>query len=258
MTEAVTQEMVAEHVALVTLNRPEVLNAVNGDLAIGLEAAVLRTEQDPNVWAVVLTGAGDRGFCPGADLKALGRGEGRSFRTRAGGFAGFVYQPRSKPWIAAINGAAVAGGLEIALTCELVVAAEHARLGLPEVKRALVAGAGGLFRLSRSVPRAVALEMILTGGEISADRALQYGLVNRVVPIERLIPEAVSLAQAICDNAPISVRESLKVARLSFDLDEAGLKEASKFASKANAATEDFREGPRAFVEKRAPRWLGR
>lgn len=100
--------------------------------------------------------------------------------------------------------------------------------------------------------------MILTGGDISSDRALQYGLVNRVVPLERLIPGAVSLAQAICDNAPVSVRESLKVARLAFDLDEAGLKEASKLASKANAATEDFKEGPRAFVEKRAPRWLGR
>lgn len=250
--------MVAEHVALVTLNRPEVLNAVNAELAEGLERAVIETEQDPNVWAVVLTGAGTKGFCPGADLKALARGEARGFRTRGGGFAGFVYQQRTKPWIAAINGAAVAGGLEIALSCELVIAAEHARFGLPEVKRALIAGAGGLFRLSRAVPRAFALEMILTGSDVGAEMARSIGLVNRVVSSDRLLPEAIHMAEAICRNAPVSVRESLKVARLAFDLDEAGLKEASKMASKQNATTEDFKEGPRAFVEKRAPRWTGR
>lgn len=258
MTNAVTQEMVADHIALVTLNRPEVLNAVNADLATGLEQAVLATEQDPDVWAVILTGAGNRAFCPGADLKAVARGEARGFRTKGGHFAGFVYQPRTKPWIAAINGAAVAGGLEIALACELVVAAEHARFGLPEVKRALVAGAGGLFRIARSMPRAVALEMILTGDDISAELALRHGLINRVVPTDLLIGESIALAQAICGNAPISVRESLKVARLAFDLDEAGLKEASKLASRQNALSEDFKEGPRAFVEKRAPRWVGR
>jgi enoyl-CoA hydratase/carnithine racemase len=255
--DAVQTKQVADHVTLVTINRPEARNAVNGDVARGLEQAVLDTEKDPNVWVVILTGAGDKAFCAGADLKAVSAGTG-GLGTANGGFAGFVHQPRTKPWIAAVNGFALAGGSEIALACDLVVAIEEAAFGLPEVKRGLVAAAGGLYRLPRALPKAIALELIVTGAHFDAKRAYQHGLVNRLVARDQLMPEALKLAQAICENAPIAVRESLSVARQALDLDDAALRDLSAAASRKVAATEDYKEGPRAFIEKRAPRWVGR
>ncbi|MEZ5764500.1 MAG: enoyl-CoA hydratase-related protein [Xanthobacteraceae bacterium] len=255
--DAVQTRQVADHVTLVTINRPEARNAVNGDVARGLEQAVLDTEKDPNVWVVILTGAGDKAFCAGADLKAVSAGTG-GLGTANGGFAGFVHQPRTKPWIAAVNGFALAGGSEIALACDLVVAIEEAAFGLPEVKRGLVAAAGGLYRLPRALPKAIALELIVTGAHFDAKRAYQHGLVNRLVARDQLMPEALKLAQAICENAPIAVRESLSVARQALDLDDAALRDLSAAASRKVAATEDYKEGPRAFIEKRAPRWVGR
>ena len=255
--DAVQTRQVADHVTLVTINRPEARNAVNGDVARGLEQAVLDTEKDPNVWVVILTGAGDKAFCAGADLKAVSAGTG-GLGTANGGFAGFVHQPRTKPWIAAVNGFALAGGSEIALACDLVVAIEEAAFGLPEVKRGLVAAAGGLYRLPRALPKAIALELIVTGAHFDAKRAYEHGLVNRLVARDQLMPEALKLAQAICENAPIAVRESLSVARQALDLDDAALRDLSAAASRKVAATEDYKEGPRAFIEKRAPRWVGR
>jgi enoyl-CoA hydratase/carnithine racemase len=256
--DAVQTKQVADHVTLVTINRPEARNAVNGDVARGLEQAVLESEKDPNVWVVILTGAGDKAFCAGADLKAVSAGTGGGLSTPNGGFAGFVHQPRTKPWIAAVNGFALAGGSEIALACDLVVAIEEAAFGLPEVKRGLVAAAGGLYRLPRALPKAIALELIVTGAHFDARRAYQHGLVNRLVARDQLMPEALKLAQAICENAPIAVRESLSVARKALDLDDAALRDLSAAASRKVAATEDYKEGPRAFIEKRAPRWVGR
>jgi enoyl-CoA hydratase/carnithine racemase len=258
MSDAVLTKQVAEHVTLVTINRPDARNAVNGDVAQGLERAVFETEKDPNVWVVILTGAGDKAFCAGADLKAVSQGGSGSLGTKGGGFAGFVHQPRTKPWIAAVNGFALAGGTEIALACDLIVAIEEAAFGLPEVKRGLVAGAGGLYRLPRALPKAIALELIMTGAHFDAKRAFGYGLVNRLVPRDQLLPEALKLAAAICENAPISVRESLAVARRALDLTDAELREVSAVASRKVAATEDYKEGPRAFIEKRAPKWVGR
>ena len=255
--DAVQTRQVADHVTLVTINRPEARNAVNGDVARGLEQAVLDTEKDPNVWVVILTGAGDKAFCAGADLKAVSAGTG-GLGTANGGFAGFVHQPRTKPWIAAVNGFALAGGSEIALACDLVVAIEEAAFGLPEVKRGLVAAAGGLYRLPRALPKAIALELIVTGAHFDAKRAYEHGLVNRLVARDQLMPEALKLAQAICENAPIAVRESLSVARQALDLDDAALRDLSAAASRKVAATEAYKEGPRAFIEKRAPRWVGR
>ncbi|MCC6534550.1 MAG: enoyl-CoA hydratase/isomerase family protein [Burkholderiales bacterium] len=255
--EAVLTEAIGKHVVLVTLNRPDVRNAVNADVSKGLERAVHRTEADPDCWVVILTGAGDKAFCSGADLKALSNEGPRGIRTKFGGFAGFVHQPRTKPWIAAVNGFAVAGGLEIALACDLIIAAESAKFGLPEVKRGLLAGAGGLYRLPRAIPRAIALELIMTGAVFDARQAFDWRLVNRVVAGENLISEALGLASAICANAPVAVRESLSVARRALDLNEIELKEASAAASMRNATTEDFKEGPRAFVEKRQPLWKG-
>lgn len=248
----------APHVALVTLCRPDARNAVNGAVARALDRIVKATESDDQVRAVVLTGAGGQAFCAGADLKEIAQGRLHELSTRDGGFAGFVRAQRSKPWIAAVDGFALAGGCEIALACDMIVAAEHAAFGLPEVTRGLVAAAGGLFRLPRAVPRARALELIATGGRLSAADALAFGFVNRVVPGARTVPEAVALATAIAANAPVAVRESLAVARRAYDLDETALARLSDEAQARVMLTEDFREGPLAFIEKRAPRWQGR
>ena len=255
---AVLIERLPDHVMLVTLNRPQARNAVNGDVATGLQAAVDQSEADADVWVVILTGTGHEAFSAGADLKALSNGQGAALRTERSGFAGFVHAQRSKPWIAAVNGPALAGGCEIALACDLIVAVPQSRFGLPEVKRGLVASAGGLYRLPRALPQAVALEMILTGEPLSAERALQYGMVNRLAEPEHLIDEARALAARITVNAPIAVRESLGVARHALDRTDAELQALSTQAQTRVMASDDFQEGPRAFIEKRAPRWTGR
>lgn len=255
---AVLFEMRADHVALVTINRPAARNAVNGDVARALDAIVAQTEADPDVWAVVITGAGDLAFCAGADLKEVAGGRGNELWTERGGFAGFVFAERSKPWIAAVNGPALAGGSEIVLACDLLVSVPGASFGLPEVKRALTAGAGGLYRLPRALPQRIALEMIVTGDPITAERAHQLGMVNRLAPREQLLDEALALAARITVNAPIAVRESLRVARRALDLSDAELRALSELAMTRVKAAEDFQEGPRAFIEKRAPRWTGR
>ncbi|TCZ65471.1 enoyl-CoA hydratase-related protein [Roseicella aquatilis] len=257
-TDAVLVSLAEPHVALVTINRPEARNAVNGAVAQGLEAAVERIEQDPEIWAAVLTGAGPHAFCAGADLKEVSAGNSKSLATEKGGFGGFVRASRTKLWIAAAQGHALAGGLELLLACDLAVAAETANLGLPEVKRSLVAGAGGVFRLPRALPKAIALQMIATGEPIPATRAAQFGLVNSVVPADQVVPTALDLARRVCANAPVAVRESLAVARRAADLAEEELWAISAKASAFIRTTEDFQEGPRAFVEKRAPRWVGR
>lgn len=257
---AVTVERLPGHVALVTIDRPEARNAVNGDVASGLEAAVDATEADDDIRAVVLTGAGREAFCAGADLKEVSAGRGSALRTERGGFAGFVYRERSKPWIAAVNGKALAGGTELVLACDLVVAVRQAAFGLPEVLRGLIAAAGGLYRLPRAIPPNIALELILTAGQLDAERAHGFGLVNRLVPdVEGLREAALALAAEIARNGPVAVRQSLRVAReANSGLDEAALRALTRDAFERVAASEDFKEGPRAFIEKRAPRWTGR
>lgn len=252
-------ERAGDHLAVVTLTRPEARNAVSPEVAQGLEAAVDATEADADIWVVVLTGTGAEAFCAGADLKAVSAGRGAGLRTERGGFGGFVHRARSKPWIAAVNGAAFAGGCELALACDLIVAAPQARFALPEVKRGLIASAGGLYRLPRALPPVVAREMILTGDPIDAARAHALGMVNALAPTaEALLDTARALAARVTANAPIAVRESLVVARQAFDLDDAALARLSGECQERNMASEDFKEGPRAFIEKRAPRWQNR
>lgn len=243
-------------VEVVRLNRQAARNAIDGPTTKALDAAFDELTGDPEVWAVVLTGTGERAFCAGMDLKAFVAGD-PDIMTSKNGFGGLAQRKFPKPLIAAVNGAALAGGCELVLSCDLVVAAEHAIFGIPEVKRGLVAAGGGLLRLPKRVPLSVALELALTGDTIDAHRAEAIGLVNRVVPADQVVTAAIELAQHICENAPLAVRVSKEILMRSLDLPEDdawrmnGQKIEPVFTSK------DAIEGATAFAEKRAPRWRG-
>jgi enoyl-CoA hydratase len=246
------------HVAVLTINRPEARNAVNGEVANGIEEAIDKVEADADTWVTVLTGAGPV-FSAGADLKAINSGQAGGLNTQRGGFAGIVRRERDKPIIAAVDGRALAGGCEIALACDLIVASTEAQFGIPEVKRSLVAAGGGLFRLPLALPAKIALELALTGDPITAQRAYDLGLVNELCEPGTAVDTAVALAERICVNAPVAVRESRKVVLQALGTDdEKALWDASNAAFAKVAQTEDFSEGPLAFIEKRAPNWKGR
>jgi enoyl-CoA hydratase len=254
----VLYEVVDGHIGLVRLNRPDKRNAVNGDVASAMDWIVKATESDPDVRVVILGSTSDGAFSAGADLAEISKGRGHMLSTPDGGFGGLVTARREKPWVAAVNAPALAGGCELALSCDMIVAAETARFGLPEVKRGLFAGAGGVFRLTRRLPASIAFELIATGDPIDAPRAHSLGLVNRCVPAAQVMAEALALANAIAVNAPLSVRESLKVARASFDHPESELWQISRRTSALVFSSEDAKEGPVAFLEKRPPVWKGR
>jgi crotonobetainyl-CoA hydratase len=237
-----------------------VLNAVNLEMAQELEAALDVAESDSDVRVLILTGAGDRAFCAGADLKELA--SGKRPVTARGGFAGFVRRQLVKPVIGAINGLAVGGGTEIALACDLVVAVENAHFGLPEVTRGMAAGtAGGLLRLPRQIPVRLAMEMALTGLPIDAAMAQRLGLINRVVSFDQLAAEAHALAGAIAKNAPLAVQASKAIVYRGLDAPLYGGPTAWDYMLEPQQKvrdSEDAREGPRAFAEKRPPVWKGR
>jgi enoyl-CoA hydratase len=244
---------VAGHAAVITIDRPEARNAINPEVATGLEAAIDRLEEDESLRVGVLSGTPPV-FCAGADLKAVGEGRGAELYTERGGFAGFVRRARTKPIIAAVDGPALAGGTELVLACDLVVASEAAAFGLPEVKRGLIASGGGLFRLPRALPRAIAMECALTGAPLSASLAFHHGLVNRLCPAGAAVDVALELAAAVAANAPLAVAASR---RLMLESEE----ELWALTEAENAKiveTDDVREGVLAFVEKRAPVWSGR
>jgi enoyl-CoA hydratase/carnithine racemase len=245
-------------VAVVTIDRPEARNAIDPETSQALNEAFVRVEQDDDVWVSVITGAGDV-FCAGADLKALAAGREQEITAaQPWGFGGLVRPGRVKPVIGAANGHALAGGLELLLSCDLVVAADGAQFGLPEVTRGIIAGAGGVWRLAQQMPYRRAMELILTGDRIDAAEALRLGLVNRVVSREEVLPTARAYAERICENAPLAVRESRSIAAAAPSLaDEDGWKLADDAWSRI-WRSEDAREGPRAFAERRAPRWSGR
>ena len=254
-TESILFERIGRHIALVTLNRPEARNAINVAMTQRLEEIVRQVENDAELRVAILAAAPGRAFCAGADLAEVAAGLGRSLMTAEGGFAGFVFAPRRKPWIAAVHGFAMGGGLEFSLACDMVVAADNAVFGLTEPRRGLIAAAGGLYRLPRAIPRAIALEMLATGMTIDARRAYDLGLVNRVVEEAQLRKEAIALAEQIAANAPLSVRESLAVGRIAAECTEQECQRLSAEATERIMASEDASEGPRAFVEKRAPVW---
>jgi enoyl-CoA hydratase len=254
---AVVEYATEGHLALITINRPEARNAVNAEVARGIEAAVDRLEDDDSLWVGILTGV-PPAFCAGADLKEINAGRFADLVTERGGFAGIAARARTKPIIAAVEGPALAGGTEIALACDLIVAATNARFGIPEVKRSLVAVGGALFRLPRRVPLNVAMELTLTGDPIDAARAHHFGLVNALSEPGRAVQGAREMAARIEASAPVAVRASRQVVLSAVTTDETTAWRLSEEAMAQAMNSADFREGLAAFIEKRPPLWTGR
>jgi enoyl-CoA hydratase len=239
---------------VITINRPEVKNALDGPASRALAAAADELDADDELRVGVLTGAGGS-FCAGMDLKAYLRGDKPSIEGR--GFGGITITPPRKPLIAAVEGWALAGGFELMLACDLVVAADDSRFGVPEVKRALVAGGGAALLLPRRIPFAAAMELLLTGEPVSAARAAELGLVNRVVPGGAALEEALRLAATIAANGPLAVAVTKQIARAQADwtVTEGWARQAELYKQVFDSA--DAREGAAAFAEKRAPAWRG-
>jgi enoyl-CoA hydratase len=249
------------HVAVLTLNRPEARNAVNGQVASEMEAAIDAMEADPNVWVGVLravTTPERPVFCAGADLKEINSGNAGGLSTRKGGFGGFAYRERTKPVIVAVDGLATAGGCEIVLAADIVVATTRSAFGLAEVKRNLIAGAGGLYRLPQRIGISAAMEVILTGEPIPAERAYQLGLVNRLVEPGQAEEEAMRVAAQISAAAPLAVWASRGVVLASQYENEETLRKMTNEAFAGILGSEDTKEGLTAFIEKRLPNWQGK
>lgn len=250
-----------DRIAIITFNRPEAMNAINSQLWLETGKALKSFSEDPDLWVAIITGAGEKAFCAGADLKEMASGKANYTEEMfEWGFAGIVRHQISKPVIAAVNGFALGGGTEIALACDLIVASEKASFGLPEVKRGIIAAAGGLLRLPRQIPLKVAMHAILTGKSLSAEEAKSWGLVNEVVPHDKVLEGAIQLAQEICENAPLSVRASKEVIYRGLDSTLSYPPEAWKINDELTAkvfVSKDAMEGPRAFAEKRKPVWTG-
>ncbi|MGU3654630.1 crotonase/enoyl-CoA hydratase family protein [Mycolicibacterium sp. A43C] len=247
------------NVLIITINRPDARNAVNAAVSTAVGDALQAAQDDPDVRVIVLTGSGDKSFCAGADLKAISRGENLFHPEHPEwGFAGYVRHFVDKPTIAAVNGTALGGGTELALASDLVVAEERAKFGLPEVKRGLIAGAGGVFRIVAQLPQKLALELVFTGEPLSSADALKWGLINKVVPDGTVVDAALELAERIAVNAPLAVRASKRVSYGAVDgvvaADEPFWKQTfGEFATLLK--TEDAMEGPLAFAQKREPVW---
>lgn len=250
--EPAVQVIRHDRTLIIGLNRPAKRNAINAALTQGLDEALNLLEDDDDLWCGVLAG-GPAVFCAGADLA-----EGPGDPTERGGFAGLTSRERTKPLIAAVEGHALGGGFELVLSCDLVVASRTASFGFPEVKRGLLADFGGVFRAPRLLPPNVALEMLLTGEPLDAERAERLGFVNRLVEPGLAFDIALGLAATICGNAPLAAREALVLARREIHGDEAAVWEASHAALARLLTSEDVAEGVSAFFERREPRWTGR
>ncbi len=252
-----------DRITLVTINRPEVMNAVHPPANLELDQAFNDFADDPEAWVAIITGAGDKAFCAGNDLKYQakhGYTEVRAVRAKLkGGFGGLVTRFNCyKPIIAAVNGIALGGGFEIALACDLIIASEHASLGLPEPRVGLMAGAGGVQRLPRQMPYHAAMAVILAAKRLSAAEALQYGIVNEVVPHQDLLPAAKRWAQQILEASPLAIRASKETVMRQEGIPLERAIDAIFPGTAAMYQSEDLIEGAKAFAEKRKPNWKAR
>lgn len=244
------------NVALISINRPDQRNAIDAEACSQLRTAVDLLEKDDTLQVGVIQGLG-KVFCAGMDLKAFTTGEAEEILFGPGRLGGFVSRTRRKPVVAAVQGAALAGGFELMLACDLVIATDTTIFGLPESKRGLVAGAGGAFRVGQLLPKAIANEILLTGDPITAQRALELGLVNKLVEEPDLLSSAIALAKGIAKNAPLSIRYSLKLAGYHSSLNEDAFWNLNDQFLRKVIESEDATEGAKAFAEKRAPVWTG-
>ncbi|MBI3931243.1 MAG: enoyl-CoA hydratase/isomerase family protein [Chloroflexi bacterium] len=233
-------------IAIFTINRPEAMNSLNAEAHRELSEAMIDFQNDNDLWVGIITGAGEKAFCAGQDIRGGGAGSMAAYN-----LADKIW----KPFIAAINGYALGGGLEIALTCDIRIAAENARLGLPEVLRGMNAGAGGMQRLSRFIPRAIVSWMVLSGQQIDAQEAYRIGLVNKVVPLEQLMSTARELAETICQAAPLATRIGKEVIIRGYDMTLEQSLQLQRDVASRHGGAEDRMEGVKAFAEKRKPVW---
>jgi crotonobetainyl-CoA hydratase len=268
--ETVIREKRPDHLTIITINRPEVRNALNPTVLDELSQIFGEFNDDPEQWIAIITGAGDKAFSAGADLRSTAQRNAEAPPPQAPtgptkiNLGGLTRSQIYKPIIAAVNGFALGGGCELVLASDIVIAAEHAQFGLPEPKRGIIAAAGGVLRLPRQLPYHIAMEYVLTGDFMSAQVAHQYGLVNKVVPADRLMDEAIAMAQHILENAPVAVRTAKEIALRGLELpliegeeERSGWDVNDKLRWR-NSQSEDSKEGPRAFAEKRKPAWKGR
>src|ERR1700742_4185432 len=247
------------HITTVTLNRPAVMNALHKPAHFELHEVFNAFAADPEQWVAIVTGAGERAFCAGNDLKWQAAGGERGWNSS--GFGGLTLRFHcDKPIIAAVNGVAMGGGFEIALACDLIIAAENATFALPEPRVGLAALAGGLQRLPRQIGLKRAMSMILTARHVSAKEGLELGFVNEVVPAGEALAAAERWAETIAKNSPMSIRASKQAIRMGMNvaLPDAMIAQREYPAVRAMAASQDYIEGPKAFSEKRTPKWLGR
>lgn len=255
--EEILYQEIDDCIALITLNRPAKRNAINVSASRALAECVSQTEANRAIRVVILTAAEGPTFCAGADLVDIAAGIGEQIAITETGMGGLIHASRSKPWIAVVEGAAIGGGAELALACDLIVAGPNASFSLPEVKRGMIAGAGGIYRLTRRIAPALAMELLLTGNRLDAHRALALGLVNYVEQTEKLLARGLQLARQVAANAPLAVSETLRIARQAFDLSERELALQTDAASRRLARSEDVRIGISAFEQKRRPEWKG-
>ena len=244
-------------IAYVTLNRPEAMNAIDPDMSVRLLEIFTDFRDSDDAWVAIFTGTGDRAFCTGADLKAMGaKSSPKAYGVAFGGITrGFKTW---KPIITAVNGYALGGGLELALFSDIRICSENAQFGLPEVRWAIMPNAGDTTRLPRAIPQAIAMKLILTGGRLSAKEALQYGLVSDVVPRDQLIAKAEEIANAILANGPLAVRAVKEAVLRGLDMPVDDALEFSYYLGRFIGTSEDSKEGPKAFAEKRTPNFQAR
>lgn len=247
------------HVARVTLNRPKALNAISHELDLELARAWDRIDEDPDIWVAILGAAGDRAFCPGADISG-GTGADSSRMALGGGLTGVGGPLRTltKPLIAAVHGYTLGGGFELAMCADIIVAADDTKFGLPETKAGIIGESGVMHRALRQLPYRIAMGLVLTGERMTADTALQYGLVNEVVPLEELAATADSWAARICAASPLAVQAAKYAANRGLTVSLENALSTKYEPIEKYAISEDVKEGRRAFEEKRAPRWSGR